>query len=333
MAAVWQQRGSNLPALWLSMFLLLPFLPETGHEEEEDSEDLQTAYQHIGTHQPFAGCRNVGKVTGGASGSCGRTYVAEHTDTATQSGIYIGTQKAVAKHGYHHQNDIKEDKGQSTTYPVVRDNVSADSDAYHGSGVQLQDKLLQDTLGTYQDSYHLYTTSRTTCTGSDGHNDNRWHPEGRSPSHIIELLGSKARTGHYTADMEKRRAEGLFEAYGQSPFCRLRNGCEIEEQHEAYHGKGYDGKEGAKLLVLEECIASLDAQVIIKREVNAAEQHKHTGHIFDIRVVEVGHTLVMGTETTRSYGSEAVYVYKAGKVSKLEAADGVLPPYSITILK
>ena len=35
----------------------------------------------------------------------------------------------------------------------------------------------------------------------------------------------------------------------------------------------------------------------------------------------------------RVYGSEAVYVYKAGKVSKLEAADGVLPPYSITIMK
>lgn len=35
----------------------------------------------------------------------------------------------------------------------------------------------------------------------------------------------------------------------------------------------------------------------------------------------------------RVYGSEAVYVYKAGKVSKLEAAAGVLPPYSITIMK
>ena len=35
----------------------------------------------------------------------------------------------------------------------------------------------------------------------------------------------------------------------------------------------------------------------------------------------------------RSYGSEAVYVYKASKLSKLEAADGVLPPYSITIMK
>ena len=35
----------------------------------------------------------------------------------------------------------------------------------------------------------------------------------------------------------------------------------------------------------------------------------------------------------RSYGSEAVYVYKAGKVSKLETAAGVLPPYSITIMK
>ncbi|MBP5767788.1 MAG: hypothetical protein J6W51_01545 [Fibrobacter sp.] len=35
----------------------------------------------------------------------------------------------------------------------------------------------------------------------------------------------------------------------------------------------------------------------------------------------------------RTYSSEAVYVYKAGKVSKLEAADGVLPPYSITIMK
>ena len=35
----------------------------------------------------------------------------------------------------------------------------------------------------------------------------------------------------------------------------------------------------------------------------------------------------------RTYSSEAVYVYKAGKVSKLEAAAGVLPPYSITIMK
>ena len=35
----------------------------------------------------------------------------------------------------------------------------------------------------------------------------------------------------------------------------------------------------------------------------------------------------------RVYGSEAVYVYKAGKVSKLEAVAGVLPPYSITIMK
>ena len=35
----------------------------------------------------------------------------------------------------------------------------------------------------------------------------------------------------------------------------------------------------------------------------------------------------------RSYGSEAVYVYKASKVSKIGAADGVLPPYSITIMK
>lgn len=35
----------------------------------------------------------------------------------------------------------------------------------------------------------------------------------------------------------------------------------------------------------------------------------------------------------RSYGSEAVYVYKASKLSKLEAADGVLPPYSIAIVK
>ncbi len=35
----------------------------------------------------------------------------------------------------------------------------------------------------------------------------------------------------------------------------------------------------------------------------------------------------------RVYGSEAVYVYKAGKVSKLETAAGVLPPYSITIMK
>lgn len=35
----------------------------------------------------------------------------------------------------------------------------------------------------------------------------------------------------------------------------------------------------------------------------------------------------------RAYGSEATYVYKAGKVSKLETAAGVLPPYSITIMK
>ena len=35
----------------------------------------------------------------------------------------------------------------------------------------------------------------------------------------------------------------------------------------------------------------------------------------------------------RTYSSEAVYVYKAGKVSKLETAAGVLPPYSITIMK
>ena len=35
----------------------------------------------------------------------------------------------------------------------------------------------------------------------------------------------------------------------------------------------------------------------------------------------------------RSYGSEAVYVYKASKVSKIGAADGALPPYSIAIVK
>jgi len=35
----------------------------------------------------------------------------------------------------------------------------------------------------------------------------------------------------------------------------------------------------------------------------------------------------------RTYGSEAVYVYKADKVSKLDAGSDVLPPYSITILK
>lgn len=70
---------------------LLPFLPETGHEEEEDGEDFQTADEHVGAHEPFACCGHVGEVAGGACASGGGSYVTEHADAAAQGGIYVGS--------------------------------------------------------------------------------------------------------------------------------------------------------------------------------------------------------------------------------------------------
>ena len=55
--------------------------------------------------------------------------------------------------------------------------MPADTYADDGSGVQLQDKLLDDALGTDQDPDYLDTSGGTAGAGSYGHDDNGGHPE------------------------------------------------------------------------------------------------------------------------------------------------------------
>ena len=78
-----------------------------------------------------------------------------------------------------------------------------------------EDEFVEDTLCADDDADDLDAACRTARTSSDGHDDNRRHPERRTPSHVVELLGREAGTRRYAADVEQSRAERLLEAFGQ----------------------------------------------------------------------------------------------------------------------
>ena len=167
---------------------LFPVLPIIGHQKEEDGEDFQTTDEHIGTHEPLAWWGNNGKGAGGTRGTCGRTDVAQHADAAAKGGIDVRTEQGVARHSNDDQQDIYKDEGKGLTHLMLRHYLLADTHTEDGSRMEHEDELVEDALGTDDDADDLDATCCAARTGTDGHDDDGRHPEGCTPSYVVELL-------------------------------------------------------------------------------------------------------------------------------------------------
>ena len=169
-----------------------------------------------------------------------------------------------------------------------------------------QDKFIKGAFGTDDDANNLDTASRTACTRAYGHNDDGRHPERWAPRHIIKFLGREAGARRDAAHMEQCRAERLFKASGKRCNCAFRHRSKVEEEDEAHDSHGQITEIDAHLLVLEEHAAAADGHVVVEREVDAADNHEQTGHIFYIAATEEGHAFRMGAETAGRYCGERV---------------------------
>ena len=286
--------------------LLIVLFPEAGHKEKQYGKDFQTSDQHIETHEPFAGVVDVGEVGGGAGSAHAGANVAEHGYAAAQAGFYVVAQQGQYEGADDYHNQIDEDVGQCAAYILAGYYLSGYAYAQHCPRMEQLDKFVQRSLGADKYAQHFYTASGTAGTGAYAHEYEGGHPEGRSPTDVVEVLARKSCTGDDGRYVEEGGAEILPQVV-QHVFGVAACLWRMEEQQEEHQNEeGYDIEEGVHLLVAQEYLCAADAQVVVEGEVDTGEEHEDGADVFYVRGMEEADAGCVGAESACGQGGHGM---------------------------